>query len=356
MTNPGNKDIVRYTLQSYVGKMFTDTEISSRQKEAIQRLNTLREDKFQEFCHDVINEIHRRSGVKYNADNKMIQRFSMLSTERFKNLVVDTLIVYYQKNPEARVEEMPAFLENLGNLIEALKIDSERESFLERLKRLGFYNKLQEFVVYSVGFGIDKRIADHINESLQDSVQKECLHFIECLSYPKVLLQKIEDSELFKGYCKEKPSVFKEFQTSKELISNALEHGGDSSTVRKELIKVMRTVIHSAAIPAKKVECFEDEIKSVIGGLESIKCDVEGTSSVDLTALSENLTGTIDKVIKKSKCADLPDQAISSLHIHRVTLEGLANSASKTEAFCTVLDIAKELRNAFRGMDKASPL
>lgn len=349
MTSPESRDIIRYTLQSYVGSMFTETKMSGRQKEAIRRLSSLRRDKFQELCHDIINEIHRRGGVKYNTDNKMIQKFAMLSTEKFKNLVVDTLIVYYQKNPEARMEEPPAFLENLGTLIESLKVDSEREIFLERLKRLEFYNKIQEFVSYSTGFGIDREITDHINECVLHAIERESTHFIECFSYPETLLQKIEESEPFKALCRRCPDILEEFQTSKKLVFDAIERRC-MSAARDELLKIMKAVIHSTTIPAKRIECFGSEIKAVIGALESVKHDLEGISPADLSVLSRNLGTSVDQIIKKSKDEGLSTETVNSLHIHKVTLEGLPSSVSRIEAFSVVLCIAKELRDIFKSI------
>ena len=56
MDDRRRKDIIRYTLQSYLGKSLNDIIINESHKTAINRLCSMKDERFEQLCFDLIND------------------------------------------------------------------------------------------------------------------------------------------------------------------------------------------------------------------------------------------------------------------------------------------------------------
>lgn len=105
------KDIKRYTLQSYIGTLLENINITQSTESAIKKMSFLSDPQFNKLVDDILEEIHNRS-LNKKEDTKL----SRLSDKKFRNLVLDTFLVYTHKNPgkkNLKVEELIGELESL---------------------------------------------------------------------------------------------------------------------------------------------------------------------------------------------------------------------------------------------------
>lgn len=298
MKNINNKNIIKYTLESYIGKPISEIETTERQKEAIDRLFNLREDKFDEICYDVCNEIHRRNGMKYDVKNKMCEKFSMLTEMHFKNLVVDLLVVYYLKNPDKKPESMPAFLNSLETLIDSLKSEAENQNFLYKIKNLNFYHKIQEFITYLKSNKIDTNndidnLFDYMILELKYEIENESIKFFEALSYPEILIEQFEKTKYF---LKLKPEVQNEIKNLKQKIQINLKVTNKDEIIKISLLQILEIIVNNSQIPARNIECYENEIKILIESLESIKNELKNQIPINFKILISRLNNVIEKI------------------------------------------------------------
>jgi len=346
MAGSRKDDVVLYTLQSFVGNNINETVFTERQKEAMQRLNDLKEEKFYELCNDISNEIHRRSGAPYDLKNKMCKKFAMLSDENFKSLVVDILVVFYNKNPDKKPQEMSVFMENLTTLIEDLKTESRNESFVENLKKLNFFSKIKEYINYTNSFNIDPEIAELMKSSLDKELEKDGDHLLEVLLFPTILLDRIQESMVLKCASTD---INTRFSISKQIILNSLKTN-NTRAIKEELAKIFRMLIFNSEIPSNKIVCFEDEIKSIIESLEIIRSDLKNEAPADINSLYEKLSFSINSIVDKAEHKNFSKEKSTLLQIHKISLEALNSTPTKLESFRIVLDFAKEFRNILKSL------
>ncbi|ELA42318.1 uncharacterized protein VICG_00718 [Vittaforma corneae ATCC 50505] len=349
MSQPTNKDVVRYTLQSFIGKTRRDFEMDDRQREAIQRLCQLKDEKFEELCEDIANEIHRRSGMKYNKNSKIQDKFMKLSDHKFKNLVIDTLTVFYLKNPEYKMEEMPEFLENMKILIDQLKVDSEKAMFLAKLEKLNFYNKLKEFLEYTRKQGTDEKIVSHVMNAVDGKISNDASNFCEILSFPNIFLEKLNETKIFKE------SDFQKFEDHRNKILSTLSNDSisfreKSKTIKQELREIMSLVIEKSTIPALKIECFDDEIMEIIGLLDLLRTNIESSGRLDLNQIGATFSDIIDRIIEKARFK-VDKEFISEIKIQKISLESLGDLPSKIESFQLIIDVVCDVRKFFQKIE-----
>lgn len=342
--NRNQNNLIKYTLESFIGKPITEIEVSERQKEAIQRLLNLKDEKFEELCKDVTNEIFRRNGMSYDLSNKMCEKFSMLSLENFKNLVVDVLVVYYEKNTDQKPETMPVFLNNLETLILNLKIESEKESFLNKVKDVQFYQKIMEFIDYMKP-GKSNGIAEYMKECVESEIRKDNHSFLDSLSFPKILINEIEDCAFFKYLSYEST---KEFNERKLNILTNLEEKENEIQVKNDLIKIVEIIIMNSRIPARKIQWFETEIKTVIQNLDIIKNGLRANKSIEIKPVYDNILEAVDKVYEKTKNLDFIRNRIKVFTIYKNNGPGYFESKTNAECYELVIGMAKDFSNFFK--------
>lgn len=232
------RDLIQYTLQSYVGPHLADMHISQRQKDAIQRLICLSEDKFEDLCADIVNEIHHRSGMDFTGSGPMYAKLAGLSDDKFRNLVVDTLLVHNYRHPGTETVHMEDFLNNLERLIQNLKDQSLNEKFTEKIKGMGFLPALLEYNRYIRKVApVDPDIVTEIDRMVHGELELRTVHFLDSLSYPRRFLEYLDKSSL---------SQNSEYCFRRHTILQLLD--GDTHTpVKQDAAVCGSTVYHNSA-------------------------------------------------------------------------------------------------------------
>lgn len=344
MGDDNSQKIVKYTLESYIGRPISEIETNERQKEAIERLMNLREDKFQELCYDVSNEIHKRNGMKYDVTNKMSKRFSMLTEKNFKNLVVDLLVVYYRKNPNKKPETMPVFLNSLEDLIETLKSESANESFIKKIEGLGLYHKIQEMIYYirrNIGEQITEeleQILDYVSLEIETEIGTESCKFFEALSYPEIFVNNYLSSKYCSKLCDAEVSKVKAI---KEYIQETIRLKEPNDLTKNKMCDLMKLIIDNVCIPAKHFQNYEKETKYVIESLENIKDELTNKTSMDISKALDKL----DTVIERFKETDFNNEIDHYKPMFKEMTKKINNTEycdNKLDIFKTILHFAKD--------------
>jgi len=345
------KNVVRCTLQSYIGKNAKTLELGARQREAVERLCQLRDDKFEELCNDTINEIHRRSGLRYDTGNKMQDKFTRLNDQRFKSLVLDILTVFYLKNPSYKMEDFPEFLGNLKKLIDQLKIDAERTMFLKRLESEAFYHKIDE---YMEKLKWERIMQQQERNSLQernlppqlsnhDLLEKnETVRFFEFLSFPKSLIDLINETETCRkidcqklANCRKR--ILDTFSNTKLDLKNKI------AMAKHDLTEIVNLWLPSPTISSLQLASFNQEINEMIDILDSLTLEAMGSDKLDLNQLGARLLGITERVVHKSE--DHPQkESLYTIRLRKISLESLADLSSKTDSLQLIIDMIKDIR------------
>lgn len=350
------KNIVRFTLQSYVGPSINHIEITQRQKDAIQRLIYLPDQNFVELCDDIVNEIHRRNGMKHTTTNAMFNKLVNLSDEKFKNLVVDTLLVYNYRNPGNEYAN-DDFLNNLKKLIEDLKATPENDNFIEEIKNLAFVNKISEYNKYvRRNSDITKEIIELIDSEIKKELEMRAQDLLECLTYPNIFLEKVDksniaDTEEYKFHRNNIQKLLENNKTdsyddiSDKFESQALSALTKSKLIKSEMMQIFSILINRISLPAKNIEPFHDEIVMILDTLKSIKNDLEGGEKIDLKDVSFSVNTVVDGLLSKTLQISQDDnEVINDLKMQKILIGELQLSATKMDAIQLILDLAKSLQ------------
>lgn len=392
------RDVTRYTLQSFVGPRVADLSITKRQKDAIQRLIGLSDEKFEALCDDIVNEIHRRGGMNHSTDGPMHEKLAELSEEKFRSLAVDTLLVYNYRNPGTEVLELDSFLNNLQQLISDLKTRSDEERFVERIRGMGFLNAMLEYNRYVERTGtMDKEVTAEIERLIKQEVESRSTKLIECLSYPADFIrcldrEAIKDSPEYKyhranimrlientpeveaineeyfrgtkatGGLMGETKMFSNVEFSRSMseaeIANrrTLERPGEEQagmaigkTARSRLIKVemlqmLTMFVEKSCVPAAKLDAQYPEIQYLAKSLDAIYDDLNGNTCVNVKEMSTALIELLDGLLGKLSIEqDVGGKEITTLKLHRVSIENLGNSTTKLEAFRQIVFLVRDV-------------
>ncbi|KAG0441861.1 hypothetical protein DMUE_0738 [Dictyocoela muelleri] len=123
-----NTDIKRITLQSYIGALIENINITSRTEDAIKKMLFLNDKQFNSLVDDIIEEIKNRS-----LRIKSYSKLKKLSDEKFMFLVIDAFLVFNHKFPKIKNYDT---LNCLNSELEGIK-----EKGLNENKLLGNINK-----------------------------------------------------------------------------------------------------------------------------------------------------------------------------------------------------------------------
>lgn len=342
MEEQTNKDVIMYTLQSFIGKSIEGIVINEHQHEAIQRLMGLQEKYFEKLCNDIVNEIHRRSGMKYKQESQIQHKMTRLSDKRFKDLVTETLSVFYYRNPTYRSEKMPNFIKNMKSLILQMKNNVQKTSFVKKIDELEFYNKLYAFLDYVKHFGVNEELISKIKVALDENLKNESMNFLEVLSFPKTFLEKVTQTSAFNDSKEHVLLDAYKNQILNSLSDRSIDILERSALIKENLSKMMNILIKQLVIPAKKLECFDQELKHLIEILELIKDDLEGNQTIDFQETVEKFSGVVEKILEKKTESDL--ESSSEANLLKISLEFVGEEMSRIETFQTIFDIAKDVR------------
>jgi hypothetical protein len=339
------KDIIRYTLQSYIGKSIKDITLGEHQKIAISRLSGMKNERFDQLCGDLINEIQRRNGMDFVPPTVLGEKLIQISDLKFKNLVMETLTVFYLKNTQYEVEDMPEFVENVKMLIKSLKEQTERDLFLNQIENLGFYGKIYEFLDFAKKSDLDIQILSQMKKYVDEKVGKDSFEFIELCEFPDLFLKSFFSSERLNLIKNEKMKILYDQIINLPVEMNYEER---SELIKKNMIEMIAIVINSTAISSKKIEYFENEISGVVEVLEGIESEIQTKTPIDLDKASLKLSEILENIITKgsNKLSFLSTDHINELKIQQLTVELINNSQSRNESFKLVIEIAKDIRKA----------
>lgn len=333
MITPTQKNVVRCTLQSYLGKDIKGIVLGARQREAVHRLSQLNDDKFDELCSDTINEIHRRSGVKYDTENKMQAKFCKLNEERFKSLIIDILTVFYIKNPAYEMENFPEFVGNVKLLINQLKIEAEKTLFMKRLETEELYNKMCSYVETTK------------NGEASAEFPNEIIRFFEFLSFPKIFIDKISKTEILR-----ETDCQKLEECRKRLVSTFLDseinYNTKSDMAKYDITQIIEILHNQATTQTIGIECFDHEIKAIIEILDSLTLDMMQSDEIDLNLLGTKLLSIMNKILRKAD-GRTAEKDLYKVNLKKIPLESLGDLPSKTDSFELIIDVIKGIRNFF---------
>ena len=326
---------VRQKLIDYLGNDVSNYNITGRQKEAIEKLLKLPSIKFTELCDDVVNEVNHREGSdEVDKSRPMFERLASLAEEKFKNLVIDVLLVYNYRHLHEDNDDKNSDIQNIkeentintqkaAELLENMEKTYNAESFIKNTEGLTFYNKLKEYLYYSKKYIKDTDIAAYVDKCIENKMESDCCDFIETIAYPEKLLKKLKES---KKYSKE--------ATELEQISKN-NSGDDFKKKYTHFIEAITKNIESY----KKVFVYKEEVAVFCGILQQI---LTNNSEIDLEKVKkEQIIPAVDSILTKTKNID--EEMINNLKMRRFLAEGISNSGSRNDSMLLILEIAKNI-------------
>ena len=317
---------VREKLVGFLGSDANAYDITDRQKEAIEKLLMLPNLKFFELCDDVVNEVNNRTGEE-NVDRSrvMFERLSKLNKEKFKNLVIDVLLVYnYRQAEDAQSSNVGKKIDEkeVKKVLNELNNAYSADNFKELVKNLGFYNKIQEYIKYSRKYLRDEGIADYIKSEIDLEIKNQSMIFLETVSYPEKLFNLVPDNE--------------ETNKFKENLCKIT----DEEIFRKEYGRFLEYLTRKV-VPVKQVIIFDSEIDTFCKVLQMILN--YKAENIDLEEIKRTeLLPVVDSVLNKTK--DVETEALNRLKMHRFLIEGISNVGSKNEALQLIVEVAKNVQ------------
>ncbi|ORD94831.1 hypothetical protein ECANGB1_2227 [Enterospora canceri] len=322
---------VKEALESYAGHDARGTEVSERQKEAMAKLLKLPSVKFLELCEDVINEINNRNGAEdVNRGAAMFEKLAGLSEAKFRNLVVDVLLVFdyrFEDGSEATGSSesiaMDELAVELAETAGSLQETYTAESFIKEAMPLGFFNKVIEYVKYSRKYIKHDEIGEFIEGVVEDELDAQSLLFLETVSHPVQLFKAIERSK----------GMDEEMKKAAERIAAAKEAGEYQDGYARLVSSLIRDIE-----PFKELFVFDEEVNEFCAVLSALlKANSE---PVDFESLKETrILPALDSVLSKS--SHIKNEDANNLKMHRFLVEGISNLGSVTETLALILDVAR---------------
>ncbi|OQS53882.1 hypothetical protein EHP00_704 [Ecytonucleospora hepatopenaei] len=323
---------VRQKLIDYLGNDVSNYNITGRQKEAIEKLLKLPSIKFTELCDDVVNEVNRREGCdEVDKSRPMFERLASLAEEKFKNLVIDVLLVYnYRYSPENNNSEINNIkdentinTQKAAEVLENMEKTYNAENFIKNTEGLTFYNKLKEYLYYSKKYVKDTKITEYVDRCIENRMESDCCDFIETIAYPEKLIKKLKES---KNYSEEAANL-------EQITKNNSD--GDFKKNYTHFLEAITKNIQ----PYKKVFVYEEEVGVFCNILQQI---LTNNSEIDLEKVKkEQIIPAVDSILTKSKNID--EEMINNLKMRRFLAEGISNSGSRNDSMLLILEIAKNV-------------
>ncbi|KAI5169523.1 hypothetical protein PAEPH01_0786 [Pancytospora epiphaga] len=123
-------------------------------------------------------------------------------------------------------------------------------------------------------------------------------------------------------------------------------HGSAVAKIMKgELQQIVMLMLERSIIPTERVEMKYPELLVVVSTLERIADDLSGRICVNLESMSDDLISILDKLVSEmEKDPNIDVDLLNKLKMHRVPIEGMANSVTKLDAFKLVVLLAQDLR------------
>lgn len=343
---------IRSKLTEYLGNDVHNYNITERQKDAIEKLLKLPSVKFIELCDDVVNEVNRRNNDgEIDTSRAMYERLKKLAEEKFKNLVIDVLLVYnYRNSPESvnnvkntenqidevKKETKVVCAEKIANILDDLEKTYTVDNFKLYVEKMGFINKIQEYVNYSKKYVKDEKIAEYMKECLDKYVEEESLIFLETVAYPEKLFKKVEEA----GKMNEKLNEIKD-----TMLTMSTMHEENNNEFREHYLSFLKELTVDVQ-PYKKVFVYEQEINVFCDILKKMLENKDG--EMDLEKMkNEQILPTVDSVLSKAS-SKTETETVNTLKMRRFLVEGINNVGSKTDALLLILEIAKNVKEIAR--------
>ncbi|KAF9763464.1 hypothetical protein NGRA_1253 [Nosema granulosis] len=332
MSEEMDKDVVKYTLQSYIGS-YTGSSNEEKKQAAVEKMENLPNGNFDELVGDVINEIHRRSGMAYdNRDKPMRVKLVKLRDDKFKNLAVDVLHVFnnrYFKNSKSDIKDE---ISNLGKLISILKVEEENGE--EIIKETNEKMKFKLFVEYIKRFHNDK-IVEHMESFINEAIELDLNNSFDILFNYKIFLKKIDNS---------KYKNLEEYKIYKSNIQRIEKMNLDTKT-KKEMIKKEYLNISDLLVEKQffsEETRIRDDVNYLINLLRRYS-DNEKESASSLNSIHSNIINLTNRIA---------DKAFYISYINKNTVRKLRDIADKNLEISTskisfdefVLEISKTIR------------
>ncbi|KAI5151306.1 hypothetical protein ENBRE01_2047 [Enteropsectra breve] len=344
MDDKGEEEAVMYTLQAFVGSYVNEIELSDRKRANIQILLELADESFYDLCRDIQNEIRRKRGESHQKkEGAVYDNLKHLDEKKFKDLVVEILLVYNYRNPRSSSHRMGDFVTSLEKIVGDLKIESAKKNFMAKIETLDFLHAMLEYNSFVSSTGaIDEGVVSLIEGMIRSEVEKRSTNFIEALSYPTQFLDKLEEMKIVDGdeYTFHKTNIEKILKNSNMLVKLPKAH---DHIVKNEMMQILGMILRGKTATAQPMDNYYPEIRIVVGVLNEIKEDINGRQNIDLEIISRKLRAVIEATIGKASIEEIDKECLNNLHIYKFMLEGLKDSASKHDAFDMVISFSKEL-------------
>lgn len=298
--------------------------VTSRQRDAVQKMLFLEEDQFQELLMDIQDEIARRecrqkeplpkSDAYTTKRNKSRQNLARLNSGKFENLVIDVLLVLNHRFPdleEKNVTEIETLIGDLEKLITDLKGDMAYEQLVieqvgseKDLKlRLHIYNKYVRRMLEK--HNEDVSVVQFVDEILK--CQADCT---------SVSMFDLMDTNVFLKQCE---VFFKKMNMYSEEYDY---HRGNLITLVDE--KIFSVDVHEKLVRKEKKSLFElmlkvdkkskkgdrsieREVNTIITSLSTIKDLYKSGEDDEYFTVAKNVADAIDNLIKKLDGVDNVD-------------------------------------------------
>lgn len=341
MSEDMDKDVVKYTLQSYIGSHVVSCS-EEKKIEAVKKMENLPRENFDELVRDIVNEIHRRCDMAYDeSDKPMREKLIKLRDDKFKNLAYDVLTVFnnrYFKNSKSDIKDE---INNLGKLISLLKV--EEETGEEIISETNEKIKFKLFVEYVKRFHNDK-IVEYMENFVKESIEKDLNNNFQILFNYKKLIHKIDNS---------KYKNLKEYQFYKSNIKR-IERMNIDGKIRKNLL--MKEFLNISELLYNnqfyyEEGCVRDDVNHLINIIARYNSNLTKEKSF-LNEVHTEIIEVVNKIIERADSIDYINKNILKRLQGIVDLNKTCISDPRIEYDEFVIEISKTVRELLENINR----
>lgn len=341
MSEEMDKDVVRYTLQSYIGSYNVNCS-EEKKMAAVKKMENLALSNFNELVGDVVNEIHRRCNMAYEeSDKPMRGKLTKLRDDKFKNLAVDVLNVFnnrYFKNSKSDIKDE---ITNLGKIISLLKVEEETGEGI--IHETNEKIKFKLFLEYVKKFHNDK-IVEYMEKFVQESIEMDQNNNFQVLFNYKMLIHKVENS---------KYKNLKEYQIYKSNIRR-IENMNIDSQIKKNLLK--KEFLNISELLYDKQFYFEESsIKNDVNHLINLLGRYNSDETKEKTLLMEihvEIIQVVNRIIEKADLIDYVNKNIVRKLQKIVDIDKACISDPRREYDEFIVEISKTVRELLENINR----
>ncbi|EOB11777.1 hypothetical protein NBO_857g0001 [Nosema bombycis CQ1] len=337
-----DKDVVRYTLESYLGSYVSSSDKDKKQT-AVEKILNLKKENFDELVNDIINDIHRRSNMAYdNQEKPMRNKLTRLRDEKFKNLVYDVLQVFNFRHCKKPNTDIKDEIENLSKLISILKVEDEsNDNILNENNRT---LKFKHFIEYIKNYHNDKTV-EYMENYIQESLDQDTDDNFEILFNYKMLLHKLDNS---------KYKNLKEYKIYKSNIRRIEEMNVEKKVKRSLIDKEYMNI--SELLLSKQYHFEEVCIKNDINHLINLFSKYNNNEHINksdessFNLFAKNIARIVYNIVNKANMISYTNKNIVA------DLKNIADRSlecrSCTEYDRFILEVTNKIRDLLENMQK----